>query len=517
MADRESPVVHTAAGKVEGSHGDGMFVFRGVPYAEPPVGPRRWLPPAPKSRWDGVRPAKEFAAAAVQPTTHSIELIRYLVEVLEPHSEDCLYLNVWSPGLDDAKRPVMMWIHPGGGEHGAGSQRAYDGRALARRGDVVVVTINFRLGALGALRLTDLTDGRIPSTGNEVILDHIAALTWIRENIAAFGGDPDNVTIFGESSGAVQCAALLATPQASGLFHRAILQSSFAHTAQTADSANRVARHVLDLLDVRPGDVDALLSVPAEQLVATTHPLMARMLEEDPSAGFMHYHPVIDGVVLHDLPIDAIRKGAADGVSLLAGSNLDENRIALAADAATLPAIEAQLRGTLSFIPETDRQELIDTYRLLLQKRGVAAEPIDVVSALVTDRVLRIPKIRLLEAKQSQRAPGYAYLLTWESPALQGHLRACHSLEMGFIFGTYDDRFCGTGPDADATAIRIQDSWSAFARSGDPSCDSIGRWSPYGPDRQTMLLGKNCEVVSAPYDEERAAWDKFGDDVFGRM
>lgn len=521
-----SQIVETRSGQLAGDEENGVFVFRGVAYAEPPVGFLRWMPPEPVKPWSGVRSATEFGPVSHQLRVAPNELFANILRVPGNHSEDCLNLNVWTPGLDDAQRPVMVWIHPGGTEFGAGSQPNYDGRSLALRGDVVVVTINFRLGGFGFLNLNEVTDGRIPSTGNEGTLDQIAALEWVRDNIAAFGGDPGNVTIFGESSGSFQCATLLASPLAAGLFHRAILQSSAAHTAQTVESATRVARLFLKHLGIRASDVDAIRAITPEQIVQASTALVGLMLEDDPSRGIMHYHSVVDGKVLMDMPIEAIRRGAANDVSLLAGTNLDEKRIGLAFDPPTIaagtsipqPLTEAHIPTLLGLTREaywTD--EIVDTYRISREKHGEPAEPIDLLIAIETDRVLRIPTIRLLEAKQTHATPGFGYLFTYRSPVLDGRLRACHSLEMGFIFGTHDDTFCGTGPEADLMSRNMQDAWASFARTGDPSCESAGAWPAYGSGRETMVLNSTCELVNAPYDEERQVWDRIPEKELGLM
>lgn len=526
MGNAVAPIVRTRAGKLEGCAEDGLFVFRGVRYAEPPVGPRRWMAPEPVKPWDGVQPAKGFGSVAPQQEQPITEIQKSILLVREPHSEDCLFLNVWTPGLDDARRPVMMWIHPGGWEFGAGSQPNYDGSAPARRGDVVVVTINFRLGALGFLNLNEVTGGKIPSTGNEGTLDHIAALQWINENIAAFGGDPDNVTVFGSSSGAAHVATLLATPLAEGLIHRAILQSVGAHTAHTVENATRVARLLLKQLDLDPRDVDGLRAVPPEKFAYATMPLIATMREQNPELGIMHYHSVVDGKVLFDKPIDALRKGASSNVPVLAGTNLDEKRIGLGSETPSIaagstvpmPLEESHIPALLGLGPQPYwTQELVETYRISRQKHGEPSEPLDLLIAIETDRVLRMPTIRVLEAKQSHRRPGYGYLFTWKSPVLGGRLRACHSLENPFIFGTYDDSFCGSGPDADTMARNMQDAWSAFARNGNPSCESVGEWPSYGEHRETMILDKTCELVNAPFDDERRAWDDIPDHELALM
>ena len=236
MSENKKTVVRTRDGKVKGSYQEGLYIFKGIPYVAPPVGERRWLPPQPVEPWQGVRQAQTFGATSPQNWSPLNDIIPDF-GVVEPRSEDCLYLNVWSPGLDDARRPVLVWIHGGAFNLGSGSQSPYDASKLARRGDAVVVTFNYRLGVFGFLRLDEVTGGKVPATGNEGLLDQIASLEWVHDNIAAFGGDPDNVTLFGESAGAMSIGCLLAMPKARGLFHKAILQSGAGSTAAQLDEA----------------------------------------------------------------------------------------------------------------------------------------------------------------------------------------------------------------------------------------------------------------------------------------
>ncbi len=317
--------VNTRAGRVEGVRQGDLLVFKGVPYAAPPVGELRWLPPQPLQAWEGVRPAREVGAASYQNPVILDALSAF--DVKEPQSEDCLVLNIWTPGAtsgaDGDRRPVLVWIHGGGFVIGSGAQAIYDGSVLASRGDVVVVTINYRLGALGFLNLKQITGGRIPATGNEGLLDQVAALEWVRDNIANFGGDPDNVTIFGESAGGMSVGSLLSLPSARGLFHKAIAQSGACQTAHTLERAVRVAERTLAALDVDPGDIDALRAVSPQQLLGVQEKL-STIAASDPEIGGMPYQPVVDGDVQPDLPIERVRAGSAAGVAVLVGSILEE-------------------------------------------------------------------------------------------------------------------------------------------------------------------------------------------------
>lgn len=430
-----------------------------------------------------------------------------------PHDEDCLYLNVWTPGLDDARRPVLFWIHGGGWEYGSGAQPTYDGRRLAEGGDAVVVTINYRLGALGFLNLNEVTNGAIPAGGNNGRLDQVAALEWVQENIAAFGGDPDRVLIFGQSAGSADCAFHLASPRSAGLFHRAILESNGGHTAQPLSRAAWLGEMFLQDLGIDPSDADAIRDLPVDRIIETSMALTPRA--GSPDATTMRYHPVIDGRDLHDLPIEALRKGASSAVPVLGGSNLDEYRLAMAnPPELTDEGVLAYLR---TYVPEEYVDQVVAGYQDLPEGHRMLRTPADLMCATAADRVVRMPMIKLAEAKRNHRAPGYHYLFTWPAPIFDGRLGAPHALELGFVFGTHDATFSGSGPEADALSATIQDAWLNFARTGNPSGDLIGEWPAYGSDRATMILGAECRVERAPHEEERLIWEPLPESVLGSI
>jgi len=505
--------VETTSGKIEGVFRKGLYVFYGIPFAAPPVGKHRWLPPAPHEPWSGVRPTKEFAHNAPQPPME-IQALKPPEE--QPQSEDCLYLNIWTPGLNGVKRPVMVWIHGGGFTSGAGSWLVYNGRTLSTRGDVVVVTINYRLGVLGFLNLNEVTKGRIPATGNEGLLDQVLALEWVRDNILRFGGDPDNVTIFGESAGAMSVGMLLTMPRARGLFHRAILQSGAAHHVNSLEHAEKMGAIFLDILDIKPTDVDKLRSLTEQQLLKVQTEIMARAIDPKSNMGGLPLRPVVDGNVIPELPIHAIVGGTAANVPVLIGTNLDEWKIFTILDK-NLPNLDEArlLRRCQRLIPGGDVIGLIETYRQARSQRNLPVTPAELFTAIQSDRTFRIPAIRLAEAHYRRKQPTYMYLFDWVSPLMNGILGSCHALELGFVFGTLDDNFSGSDEEAQTLSSKIQDAWTAFARHGDPSCESIGKWKIYDERRETMILGKQCMLVEAPYDEERSAWEPFADSDIG--
>lgn len=514
-------VADTRYGKLEGTRAGGAIAFKGIPYAAPPLGERRWAPPERPAAWSGVRRAAAFSPVAPQTQTPIRVLEAFFIE--EPQSEDCLYLNVWTPAVDGARRPVLFWIHGGGFAIGSGSQSLYDGASLARRGDVVVVTVNYRLGPLGFLHLRELTGGRIPATGNEGILDQIAALEWVRENIAGFGGDPGNVTIFGESAGGMSVGTLLGLPHARGLFHKAIAQSGAAQTVSSLERAVRVAERLLAELGLRRDDTDGLRSIsPKRLLEAIDRVAGASGAMIAPELG-MIWKPVLDERVLARLPLDEVRAGSAAGIALMAGSTLDEWKLLGIGDPAALSLDEVALRErTRASLGGVDPAPLVEAYRGARTARGEPVTPFELHSALETDRLFRVPALRLLEAQAQHDPRTYAYLFTWPSPLMGGMLGACHALELGFVFGTHATPgmrdFCGTGPGADALAESMQDAWTAFAKSGDPSFPAVGRWTPYRDgERATLVFGEKRAFELDPRAEERRAWDTMPASAIGNL
>src|SRR5436190_9258081 len=311
-------IAATRSGKVEGIERDGVLVFRGIPFAAPPLGPRRFRPPVREDAWDGVRDATRFSPEIAQA---ELPIARVLGSAGGESNEDGLYLNVWTPACDDAARPVMVWIHGGAYVFGSGAVPWYDGTHFAQHGDVVVVTINYRLGPLGFLHLADEFGAALAGSGNAGILDQVAALEWVRESIAAFGGNPDDVTIFGESAGANSVATLLALPAARGLFAKAIAQSGAGAWVAERERAAEIARLTLDKLPVRPHDIEALQAVPVEQLLEA-QPGAAVSVRGSGAA--LAWQPVVDGDVLPQAPLDAVRAGHASGIHLLTGTNQHE-------------------------------------------------------------------------------------------------------------------------------------------------------------------------------------------------
>ena len=505
------PVVETQSGRVAGSEAAGIRSFRGIPYARPPIGRLRFRAPEPPSSWAGVRDATAFGAAAPQAGS----MVGALVGLPATEtSEDCLTLNLWTPACDDARRPVLVWIHGGGFLFGSGSQPLYDGARLARRGDVVVVTLNYRLGALGWLALTGLGDeGGLG--GNYGLLDQIAALEWVRANVASFGGDPRNVTLFGESAGGMSVGALLAAPAARGLFHRAILQSGTGHHVSSPERAERIGRRFLEELGATPDDVGAARRAPVCALLdAQAKTAAAFFLREG-----LPFQPVVDGTVLPKLPLDAIASGACAGLPLVVGTNLEEWKLFGLADPSLATLDEAGLvercAATLSRDAEEGRRRAAraaEVYRSARSVRGARTEPKELWYAIEGDRVFRMPAVRLAEAAAGQGSTVHKYLFAHRSPALGGALGACHALELPFVFGTVDApalrAFVGEGEAVRALSEAMQDAWLAFAREGRPRAAALGSWPSYeAPRRSTMRLDLESGLEDDPLAAERRFWD----------
>jgi len=482
-------------GKVEGLAKDGVLRFNGIPYAKPPVGALRWRPADAAEPWSGVRDAARFGNIAPQVQSAAEALIG---GTPGEQSEDCLYLNVTTPSLD-GKRPVMVWIHGGAFVTGAGSLGTYNGKYLSRRGDVVVVTINYRLGALGFLNLRDATDGKLPGAGTEGLSDQVMALRWVKENIASFGGDPGNVTIFGESAGGMSVGALLGMNAAKGLFHKVIPQSGAGHIGRRRESSARVAALLFDKLGTR--DPAALMTLPHTAILKA----QAEIIAEARSGG-MPFAPTIDEALLPVRPIENIRNGSAAGAPILTGTTMEEWKLFTAARPKMRLMGADKLRHYTTNLVGEDRADA-----LLAAYEGSAFER---WNAIMTDHTFAVPASRLLEA-QSAHAPVYLYRFDWRSPLLAGVLGSCHALELGFVFGTHNEKraglFFGSGANADALAAAMMDCWIAFARSGDPG------WPRYdATKRATMIFGDgDPHIVDGPDDARRAAWDNIPENKIG--
>ncbi len=507
-------IVETRSGKIEGAAQDGVTLFKAIPYAAPPVGDLRWLPPQPVTPWAGVRKSEKFSDTALQNASMMDGLFGGSPW---PASEDCLYLNVWTPGADSKKRSVMVWLHGGAFVIGSGSEPIYISDRLARRGNVVVVTVNYRLGALGFLNLKEVTKGAIPATGNEGLLDQTAALAWVRDNIEGFGGDPGNVTIFGESAGGMSVGALLGLPAARGLFHKAIPQSGACHTAAGKAQAVRVSEAVLAATELKTAD-DLRVAEGKTFMRAQAHLALNKVPGHTVAEiGGMPFRPAVDGDVLPDHPIHSVRGGATRHIPIMTGTTTEEWKLFGAMEKAITGLNEESMLKRLSLtLPNVDFKALLAPYPEMLKARGEAPTPPNLFMAVQTDRIFTAPATRLLEAHARNGGAAYSYLFDWKSPLAGGVFGACHALELGYVFGTYNlkgaEKFSGSGPRADVLAGLMMDAWIAFARSGKPG------WAAYDTDRRAaMLFGADSKPVSDPFASVRKAWEAVPDALIGAI
>jgi para-nitrobenzyl esterase len=499
-ASTGGPTVDTSAGKVRGVRAPGVYAFKGIPYAASTAGERRFMPPAKPQPWTGVREAFELGQRAPQLLSSFHGFVPPEVEVMdrnEPMSEDCLVLNVWTPGIGrTAKRPVMLWLHGGGYTSGSGGFVIYDGSQLAKKHDVVAISINHRLTALGYLYLADLGGERYADSGNLGNLDIVAALEWVRDNIEAFGGDPGNVTIFGQSGGGGKVSSLMAMPAAKGLFHRAIVQSGAAIKGVSREAATRTAQTLLARLNLQPGQVSQLQSMPFERLLAAT----------EASAGPpLNFGPVVDGHALPADPWDPAAPALSANVPLLIGTV--ETEVTFFPNQLLDPIDDASLKSHTKQILRNASDAQVDRLIAAYRAGRPGASNTDLYLIMASDATFRAGVVTEAERKAAQGAAAvFHYYFTWRSPVREGKLRSFHTLEIPFVFDNVDaaTAMTGTGADRHALATRMSSAWAAFARSGNPDGKEIPAWRPFDThQRATMVFNDDCRVVNDPHGEEQ--------------
>lgn len=524
----DAVLVETTHGRVRGRRAGPVSSFKGIPYARAPLGSLRFQPPRPSDPWPGELDATRYGPIARQ-TVSPMELIWGADQ--SPQSEDCLSVNLWTPGPDNGRRPVMVWFHGGAFVTGSGATPWYDGTSFARSGDVVVVTFNYRLGAFGFLHLGEVAGEAYAASGNVGLLDQVAALQWVRDNVGAFGGDPGNVTVFGESAGAMSLGCLIGMPAAKGLFGRAVLQSgACAHTISREQAAGITRRLLarLDLSPTSPSTMEVLAELPAAALLGAQDGLGAGHPDG------LAFVPVVDGVILPGPPLDAVAGGAASNLDLMVGTNLEEMRLYTVMDPKLADLDEAELVARADEVwGRGSGRAAVAVYRRRLPDASVS----ELWTAMATDKVFRIPAIRLAEAQSVAQSavqagtrssqpvapgPGYAgahggghatfmYLFSWRTPTLGGVLGSCHALEIPFVFANLDKPgaalFTGEGPDRAELARNMQAAWVAIARQGRPRLPGAEAWRPYDVERRsTMVLSAASVVVDDPGGEERRLW-----------
>jgi para-nitrobenzyl esterase len=501
------PVVETQLGTVRGVAADAVYAFKGIHYGASTEGPMRFLPPRPPKAWTGVYEASQYGPLAPQELSSAnsgSEIRRAMGDIFGPGtiSEDCLVLNVWTPGLNSGRRPVMVWLHGGGFTGGSDGAPTYDGANLARKQDVVVVGINHRLNVFGYLYLGELGGEKYADSGNVGMLDIVLALEWVRDNIAHFGGDPGNVTIFGESGGGGKVSTLMAMPPARGLFHKAIVESGSMLRATSREDADAGAKKFLANVNVTPDHVDDLTKIPMDQMLAALHSMAG------PNA--VRWGPVVDGRSLPRHPFDPTAPAQSSSVPMLIGTNGTESTLLLGlSDPGLFSLTDADMRTKLKAYLRLSDDETLNSLIATYQKSRPNATPSDIYFAITTDRMMRMNAITQAERKVLQRqAPVYMYIFAWQTPVLDGKLRSPHGIELAFVFDNTDKTtgLNGIGPDVGRLASQVSGAWAAFARTGNPNHLGLPDWPAYTTsERATMIFNDECKVANDPGKAERLA------------
>lgn len=493
--EAEDLVVATRSGRLRGTRTNGIAVFRGVPYAAAPVGLLRFAPPQPVAAWPNVRDATQDGPIAPQGRSR---LAHVMGDFDRPQSEDCLTLTVWTPEADPAKRPVLVWIHGGAFSSGAGSLPWYSGEQFAAQDDIVAVSINYRLGALGFLCLPGISDGNLG------LRDQVAALRFVRENIAAFGGDPDNITVVGQSAGAASIAILLTLPEAAGLFRRAIMQSTpFGRMSRTSEDAHRIGRRLLEVLGLDPSERDKVMALPAANFVAAQGEVARR--EKKFADAQAPFGPVIDEKVYPRDARAALQAGAGADVDVMIGTTREEMAAFYCIDPEINPAPESAVEIVFASVFRSDYRAYYDEFRATRAAKANAA----LLGDLMSDAMFRIGSLRMAEWRADRERPVYLYQFDWQSPA---GFEACHCLDIPFVFDNFADwlqapMLKGADPeDIKGLAAAMHGAWAAFARTGKPDHPRLPPWPPYNcKDRMTMRLDSTIGPVS---DLAGLAWRK---------
>ena len=525
-APTETVEVQTAYGRLRGMRQADLTTFKGVPYAGSVAGENRFKAPPPLKPWTGIRDAFTPGPPSFQPSRPSFGKE-------EPFpSEDCLVLNIWTPAVDHRRRPVMFYNHGGGFVVGSGSTWYQDGSNIAREYDVVVVASNHRLGLLGYLFLADLAGEEYATSGNQGILDIAAALKWVNENIEAFGGDPHNVMVFGESGGGAKTACIYALPTAKGYFNKASIESGPGVHMSSREVATRTTKMVLDELGLSEKEVLKLKQIPAEKLVEVQGAVAQKrpgglslsggrqgMVVSQPG-GFI---PVVDGTYLPHHPFDPTAPAVSRDKPLIVGTNKDEMAFFFwerkDTDAFTLTDDRLQARLTKEL--GANAEKVLAAYR----KSRPSASPADLYVAITTARAMWLGSIEIAEKKFAQNAaPVYMYMFTHESnlvvPGTNHRLGAAHATEIWYKFNNVDVEgpkdpkdpsrpgLIGTDTDREKTASNMSEMWTAFARTGHPGAKGQPSWPAYTvPNRSTMMIDAQCKIEDDPFGQERAMWD----------
>ena len=498
VASQSSAVVDTDRGKIAGYIKDGTYIYRGVPYAKA----ERFMPPVEADRWDGVRSCRHYGPTAPQAVRqgYSNDEIAFAFDWDDGYAgEDCQRLNIWTPGINDGKkRRVMVWLHGGGYSAGSGQELpSYDGAHLSQKGDVVVVTLNHRLNVLGFLDLSAFGD-KYADSGNAGMLDIISALKWIKTNISNIGGDPDNVTIFGQSGGGGKVTTLTASPMAEGLFHKAIVQSGSVRGAMTRENSQKIGMAVLEELNISPAHIDEISTVPYDKLLAAGERAIERVKKEyEKENGTVNmmfgWSPVVDGRMLTEQPYMNGAPACSKNVPMIIGTTLNEF-----APSVYVPQMRNLPMEKVMEMVRSQYGDLTDKYVAAFEQTYPGYKPNDLID---TDYIFRPTAVKQADLKaQSGGAPVWMYIFAWQSPILDGSLRATHCMEIPFVFNNADVHASMTGgtPEAMTLADKMSGAWINFARTGNPGTD----WPAYTAEDGATMWWDNTPEIKHNHDRE---------------
>jgi para-nitrobenzyl esterase len=508
IASDKVAIVETVAGKVRGYIREGIFAYKGIPYGEV-TAQGRFQPARKREPWTGVRSSMQYGRVCPRGPRGTWDedeeswLFCYDDGV---QGEDCLRLNIWTPGInDDRKRPVMVWLHGGGFVSGSSQElRAYDGERLSRRGDVVLVSLNHRLGPLGFLDLSPYGE-RYKSSAHVGMLDIILALEWVRDNIRNFGGNPASVTIFGQSGGGGKVGALMAMPAAEGLFHRAIVQSGSFLRAVMPDRSAALTKALLDELNFSPSQIDQLQTLPVQRLIAAAGSALLKTHPHTPLvwsrvADMLGWGPVVDGKILPQHPFDPEAPAISSKVPMLVGTTLNEFTTSLNHPEREQMS-ETEIKASLGDMYRINPEPIVQAFR----SSRPGAKPFDIFSLAMTAQV-RQGAVVQAERKSAQGTPSYLYWFTWKTPVLDGRPRSIHACDLPFCFDNTDshENLTGGGPGPRELAAIVSDAWIYFARFGNPNHAGLPNWPAFSKEScPTMIFDTQCQLQNNPDKEER--------------
>ena len=501
IASSDKAIVQTESGKVGGYIENGMYIYKGIPYAKA----ERFMAPVAPDKWEGIRSSRTYGPTCPQGKRmgwYSDEhAFAFNWDDGYP-DENCLRVNIWTPGINDGKkRPVMVWLHGGGYSAGSGQELpSYDGTNLAKKGDVVVVTLNHRLNVLGFLDLSAFGE-KYAKSGNAGLLDLVAALQWVNKNIASFGGDASNVTIFGQSGGGGKVSTLLATPSAEGLFHKAIVQSGSMLRTMESKYSRRIGAAMVEELGLKPSEIDKIQKLPYETLLAAGEKAITKVRAEADKEGVSSFifgwAPTVEGDVLPTQPFDPQAPAQSKNIPLMIGTTLHEFTTST-----YVPAFRSATKEKAVEFLQKKYGNRTEEFLKAFEKAYPNYQPIDLIDIDLIFRPSAVEQAKLKAAQQG--APVYMYMFAWESPVLDGMFRSTHCMEIPFVFNNVVRHASMTGGGAEAQALgeKMSNAWLNFARTGNPNAEDLPTWEPYTIEKGATMYFNNTSEIKNSHDKE---------------